>query len=77
MPETDFARLVYAPGSKSGYTPETVFDYIASNEVNGDFGREGFLELKEFAPGPVILRVLVADLFGNTATKDQLIEIVE
>lgn len=77
MPEFDLARLVYAPGSKSGYTPETIFDYIASNEVSGDSGREGFLDLKGFSPGPLILRVFVADLFGNIAAKDQLIEIVE
>jgi sugar lactone lactonase YvrE len=75
MPEMDFARLVYAPGSKSGYTPETVFDYIVTNEVLGDKGRENFIDLSKFESGSYILRVLAADFFGNISTQDVQFEI--
>jgi sugar lactone lactonase YvrE len=75
MPEMDFARLVYAPGSKSGYTPETVFDYIITNEVLGDKGRENFIDLSKFESGNYILRVLAADFFGNISTQDVQFEI--
>lgn len=77
MPDTDFVRLVYAKGSKSGYTPETIFDYILTNEVNGDFGREGFLDLTKIEGGNYILRVLVSDLMGNTTTEDISFELVK
>lgn len=77
MPDTEFVRLVYARGSKSGYTPETIFDYILTNEVNGDFGREGFLDLTKFEGGNYILRVLVSDLMGNTTTEDISFELVK
>lgn len=77
MPDADFARLVYAKGSKSGYTPETIFDYIVTNEVLGDKGRENLLDLNKFESGSYILRVLVADLFGNTTTEDTSFELVK
>lgn len=77
MPDMDFARLVYAPGSKSGYTPETVFDYIVTNEVLGDTAREGFLDLSKYEKGNYILRVLAADFFGNSSTQDVNIEVVK
>lgn len=77
MPEMDFVNLVYGRGSKSGYTPETVFNYIATNEVNGDSGREGFIDLNNFESGNYILRVLVSDLMGNTTTEDISFELVK
>ena len=76
MPDPELVRLVYARGSKSGYTPETVFDYIVTNEVLGDNGRENLLDLNVLEPGNYILRVLVSDLFGNTTTEDISFELI-
>jgi hypothetical protein len=76
MPNTDFVNLVYANGSKSGYTPETIFNYIITNEVNGDSGKENYLDLNKFESGNYILRVLVSDLMGNTTTEDISFELV-
>jgi len=70
MPDESAARFVYAPGSQSGYTPETVFNYIVSNEVNGGFFRESFFDASSLEKGGYILRVFAADFFGNTASKD-------
>lgn len=75
MPEMDFVNLVYAKGSKSGYTPETVFNYILTNEVNGEIGKENFLDLNNFERGNYILRVLVTDFMENVSTQDVLFEI--
>jgi sugar lactone lactonase YvrE len=76
MPDPDLVRLVYARGSKSGYTPETIFDYIVTNEVFGDNGSENLLDLNVLEPGNYILRVLVSDLFGNTTTEDISFELI-
>jgi sugar lactone lactonase YvrE len=70
MPDENFVRLVYAPGSQSGYTPQTVFNYIVTNEVAGDAGRESFLETENLPAGRYILRVFAADFFGNKSVKD-------
>ena len=70
MPDADFVKLVYAVGSKSGYTPDTVFNYIVTNEVNGDTARENFFDVTQFEPGNYILRVFAEDFFGNQATKE-------
>lgn len=75
MPDMEFVKLVYARGSKSGYTPETVFDYIVTNEVLGDKGKENFLDVSQFGAGNYILRISVADFFGNIASKDLQISI--
>lgn len=75
MPEMDFVNLVYAKGSKSGYTPETIFNYIVTNEVNGDFGKEGFLDFNKFEKGNYILRILVSDFTGNISTQDIQVEL--
>jgi sugar lactone lactonase YvrE len=77
MPDTDFVKLVYAKGSKSGYTPETIFDYIVTNEVLGDKGRENFLDLNGIENGNYILRVFASDLFGNTTTEDISFELIK
>lgn len=70
MPDEDFVPLVYAPGSQSGYSPQTIFDYIVTNEVSGDVARENFLDTGELAPGNYILRIFAADYFGNTTARD-------
>ena len=70
MPDERAVRFVYAPGSQSGYTPETVFNYIVSNEVGGDNFKENFLDASTLEKGGYILRVFAADFFGNTTSKD-------
>jgi len=70
MPDERAVRFVYAPGSQSGYTPETVFNYIVSNEVSGDVFKENFFNSSTLEKGGYILRVFAADFFGNTASKD-------
>ena len=77
MPDEDFVRLVYARGSKSGYTPQTIFEYIVTNFVAGDVGRESFLETENLPLGNYILRVFAADFFGNKTEKNLNIEIVK
>ena len=77
MPDEDFVPVVYAPGSKSGYTPETIFDYVVTNEINGDTTKENFLETSGLEKGNYILRVSASDFFGNVATQDLNIEIVK
>jgi hypothetical protein len=70
MPDEDAVSLVYAKGSKSGYTPETIFDYIVTNQVNATASREDFLDVGKLSAGNYTLRVYSSDFFGNTATKD-------
>ncbi|MGI8555291.1 MAG: hypothetical protein ACR2LT_02900 [Pyrinomonadaceae bacterium] len=77
MPDEDFVPLVYAPGSKSGYTPETVFDYIVTNEVRGDTARENFFDANTLENGNYILRVAASDFFGNKTFKDLSIEVIK
>jgi sugar lactone lactonase YvrE len=77
MPDEDAARFVYAEGSQSGYKPQTVFRYIASNEVSGDSFKEGFFDASGLNSGNYILRVFAADFFGNSASKDLNFEIIK
>ena len=70
LPDSEAVKFVYAPGSKSGATGETIFDYIASNQVNGASFREDFFDAGQLASGNYILRVFAADFFGNAAEKD-------
>lgn len=75
MPDERAARFVYAAGSKSGYTPETIFNYIVTNKVSGDLVKESFLDAGKLPPSNYTLRVLAADFSGNVASKDLKIEI--
>jgi len=68
-------RLVYAVGSKSGATGETIFNYIATNQVHGNVAKEDFLDAAKLEKGVYILRVFAADYFGNTASKDVSLEV--
>lgn len=77
MPDETAVPFVYAKGSQSGYTPNTVFRYIATNEVNGDFYRENFFEAGNLDSGNYILRVFAADFFGNIASKDLNFEVIK
>ncbi|MGI8494541.1 MAG: gluconolaconase, partial [Pyrinomonadaceae bacterium] len=75
LPDDNAVRLVYAPGSQSGYTPQTIFDYVVSNEVRDNIVRESFFDASEFETGNYILRVYAADFFGNNSEKDLNIEV--
>ena len=75
MPPPDAVGFVYAPGSRSGATGETVFNYIATNVVNGGEYREGFIDPSALDNGLYALEVAVADFFGNTATRTIEIEV--
>jgi hypothetical protein len=77
MPDETAVPFVYAKGSQSGYTPNTVFRYIATNEVSGDFYRESFFEADKLDSGNYILRVFAADFFGNSASKDVNFEVLK
>lgn len=75
MPDASAVRLVYANGSRSGATGETVFNYIATNRVSGDESRERLLDTSALEPGVYTLRAVVADYFGNIAVKEIAIEV--
>ena len=70
MPDSDFIKLIYAKGSQSGYTPQTFFDYIVTNEVGGDAAREDFFDAGQLADGKYVLRVFAGDFFNNQTTRD-------
>lgn len=70
LPDPESARLVYAPGSKSGATGETIFNYIATNQVHGNVATEDFFDAAQLENGIYTIRVFAADYFGNTASKD-------
>ncbi len=75
MPDERAVPFVYAKGSQSGYTPETIFNFIVSNRVEGDDFREDFFDASQLKNGGYILRVFAADYFGNTASKDLSFEV--
>lgn len=70
MPDTQAAKFVYAAGSRSGATGETIFNYIVSNNVTGDVFREDFFDAGKLEQGIYTLRVCISDYFGNVSTKD-------
>lgn len=70
LPEPDAVKLVYAVGSHSGATGETIFNYIATNQVHGNVAAEDFFDAAQLENGNYTIRVYAADYFGNTASKD-------
>lgn len=76
-PDENAIKLVYASGSQSGYTPQTVFNYIVSNEVNDSRMREDFFDAGSLENGNYTLRVFAADFFQNNTTRDINIEIIK
>ena len=70
LPDERAVKFVYANGSKSGATGETIFNYIVSNEVKGDFYKEDFLDASNLESGNYTLRVFAADFFGNQTSQD-------
>lgn len=77
MPSSEAVKLVYAAGSRSGATGETIFNYIATNYVEGDVFREDFFDAAALDNGIYKLRVFAADYFGNTSFKDISIEVLK
>lgn len=77
IPANRFAKLVYASGSRSGATGETVFNFIATNRSDGGILRESFVDTASYPPGECILRVFVSDYFGNVTTEDVQIEVIQ
>jgi hypothetical protein len=75
FPDWEYVRLVYAPGSKSGATGETIFNYIVSNEVLGETAKENFLDAASLEKGFYTLRVFAADYFGNKGIQNVKIEV--
>jgi len=75
MPSVDAVRFAYGPGSHSGATGETIFNYIATNEVEGDTFREGFLDIPAMNAGAYTVRAYAADEFGNATYKDISFEV--
>lgn len=69
--------LVYANGSKSGATGETIFNYIATNRVDGDSYTENFLDASALGTGEYVLRSFAADYFGNITHADSLVEVMK
>jgi hypothetical protein len=71
LPATPQAvSLAFAEGSQSGYSGQTIFAYIATNVVRDGEAREDFLDTTNLAPGNYLVRVIVADFFGNKTQRD-------
>lgn len=70
------APIAYARGSKSGATGETIFAYIVTNRVRDREATEDYWRTSQLPEGDYILRVFVADFFGNRTTRDVPVRIV-
>ncbi len=70
LPDDNAVEFVYAKGSKSGATGETIFNYIVSNEVSGDYYKEDFFDAGKLANGDYTMRIFAADYFGNQTSQD-------
>lgn len=75
-PPWEAVRTVYAVGSKSGATGETIFNYIATNRLNANGPVEGFVDPALLRPGNYSVRVFAADFSGNQTYKDIPIEVI-
>lgn len=75
MPAAAAVPFVYAEGSKSGATGETIFRYIATNRVDGDEYKQDFFAAGVLDNGEYILRAYAADYFGNTSHIDTQFEV--
>ncbi len=77
LPLSRAVPFVYAEGSKSGATGETIFDHIVTNAVEGDSYKEGFIDTSQLGGGDYIIRVFAADRFGNTSHSDVAIKVIK
>ncbi len=75
-PPWQAVKTVYAVGSKSGATGETIFNYIVTNRLNAESYGEGFFDPASYEPGNYTIRVFAADFFGNQAYKDIPVEVI-
>jgi sugar lactone lactonase YvrE len=69
LPPAEAVTFVYGPGSISGATGGTVFNYIVTNFVEGDVYREGFIDPALLPAGAFDLTVTADDHFGNRTTR--------
>ena len=76
-PPFEAVKTVYAKGSKSGPTGETIFNYIVTNRLNAEGFGDGFLDAAQLDAGQYTVRVYAADFFGNQAFKDIQIEVIK
>jgi len=74
-PPPEAVKTVYAKGSKSGPTGETIFNYIVTNRLNSEGFGEGFFDTTLIENGSYTIRVFAADFFGNQTSKDTQIEV--
>lgn len=74
-PPPEAARTVYARGSKSGPSGETIFNYSITNRLDAHGFNEGFFDASRLEPGQYTIRVFAADYFGNRSSKDIQIEV--
>jgi hypothetical protein len=77
MPPNDAAKFVYAAGSHSGATGETIFNYVVTNRLNVDRSYEDLFDTSDLPAGSYAIRVFAGDYFGNIATKDIPIEVIK
>ena len=75
LPSPAAVPFVYAEGSKSGATGETIFNYIVTNRVDSDEFREDFIDAATLGPGNYTIRVFAADYMGNTSFADVKIDV--
>ncbi|HEV7701765.1 MAG TPA: hypothetical protein VGO43_16155 [Pyrinomonadaceae bacterium] len=75
LPPADAVKFVYADGSKSGATGETIFSYIVTNHVDSQTYSEGWLDTSALEPGNYVLRVFAGDYFGNNSYLDTQLEV--
>jgi hypothetical protein len=77
MPPNNAAKFIYGAGSHSGATGETIFNYMVTNQLEGDAYGERFFDTNDFSAGNYTIRVFAADYFGNISTKDIPIEVIK
>ena len=70
LPDGETAtNTIYAFGSKAGYTPETVFNYIVTNTLRDGATQESFFDAAGLPAGNYQIRVFARDFFGNETIK--------
>lgn len=77
LPDSAAVPLVYAEGSKSGATGETIFGYIVTDRVQAPIFEQGFVDSAMLDKSNYVVRVFAADYFGNTSQKDIQIEVIK
>ena len=77
LPQTpDAARMVYATGSQSGYTGQTIFAYQVTNELRDGVVSEGSWDTTTLAAGDYVVRVFAEDFFRNQTTRDLAVRVL-